>query len=508
MFLSTLVSAVVMCDAASTIQPYPLKTGPKAGTRSVPNTKVTKFGEIKKLTETIGNNGGVGGQETSIRPEPKVIGGNDADHGEYEYYVQLFYGKTGLLCGGSLIAPNVVLTAAHCFTEDLQYVSVGSYELALTYGVENGYSQHAGIADIAIHPSYDGYNSFEYDIMLLKLDESFTQFKPLSLNFDDSLPRVGDAVTVIGLGLTDAQDYDSVSNVLQELNLEIIPTEECFPPGSELNDIVNGETEFCASNPGKTGGQDSCLGEYNPNMRKTEVKLAPRLHFVFQYVYRCFPNLSDDSGGPIFSLDSSGEHIQMGVVSWGGYICAEPGEGGVYSRVSTSQDFILSAVCGEFGVEGSFCSNYTHSDSGIDSGSGSDNSDGGTESSTGGGCSGESSNGNTAEGMVSCSSFETYFIFKIRVDAYGSEVSWDLSDDQGYVIYSDSGFADGETRLYEGCLSQTASACYHLSIYDSYGDGMGYAYNDEDAYIGVIFGHSSFTEVPEYKSQFTLELCH
>ncbi|KAG7351396.1 secreted trypsin-like serine protease [Nitzschia inconspicua] len=474
-FQSTLVSAVVMlCDAASTIKQYPLKNGPKGETRSVPNTKVTKFGEIKKLTETKGYNGGVGGQETSIRPETKVIGGNDADHGEYEYYVQLFYGKTGLLCGGSLIAPNVVLTAAHCFTEDLQYVSVGSHELALTYGVENGYSQHAGIADIAIHPSYDGYNSFDYDIMLLKLDESLIQFKPLSLNFDNSLPQVGDAVTVIGLGLTDAQDYNSVSDILQELNLEIVPTEECFLPGSELNDVVNGDTEFCASSPGKTGGQDSCLG---------------------------------DSGGPVFSVDSSGEHIQMGVVSWGGYLCAEPGESGVYSRVSTSRDFILSAVCGEFGVECSFCSNYTDSGSGIDIGSDSDNSDGGTEGITEG-CSGGSSNENTAEGMASCSSSETYFIFKIKVDAYGSEVSWDLSDDQGYVIYSDSGFADGETRSYEGCLSQTASACYHLSIYDSYGDGMGYAYNDEDAFIGVIFGHSSFIDLPEYTSQFTLQLCH
>ncbi|KAG7340037.1 trypsin-like serine protease [Nitzschia inconspicua] len=472
-FLSTLLSAVVMRDAAAaaSIKPYPLETNGQNGeARRLSKKKVTNFGEIKALAETKGYNGGVGGQESSLRPQTKIVGGNDADYGEYEYYVQLFSGTTGLLCGGSLIAPNVVLTAAHCFTENLQYVSVGSDELALTYGVENGYSQHARITAIAIHPSYEGHNSLEYDIMLLKLDENLTQFKPLSLNFDDSLPRVGDAVTVIGLGMTDAQDQHSVPDTLQELTLEIVPSEECFPPGSILNDYVNGAVEFCASSPGKMGGKGHCFG---------------------------------DSGGPAFAVDSSGEHIQMGVVSWVGSLCAAPGDSSVYSRVSTSRDFISSVVCDAFRAEAPFCSMDTDSGSLSDTESDLDNSDGGTGSSPGG----ESNNGNT-EATASCSSSETYFFFEIKVDAYGSEVSWDLADAHGSVIYTDGGFADGETRAYEGCLSRTASACLYLSIYDSYGDGMGHADNGEGAYIGVIFGQSTYFDLPQYTSQFTFELCH
>ncbi|KAG7363908.1 trypsin domain lipoprotein [Nitzschia inconspicua] len=347
--LSTLVSAVVMRNAAAaaSIKPYPLEANNQnGGTRRFSKKKVTNFGKIEALAEAKRTKGGVDGQESSLRPQTKIVGGNDADYGEYEYYVQ---------CGSP---------AQQC---------VGSYELALTYGVESGYSQHARITAIAIHPSDEGHNSLEYDIMLLKLDENLTQFKPLSFNFDNSLPRVGDAVTVIGLGLTDAQNDHSVSDKLQELTLEIVPTEECFTPGSNLNDMVNEAVEFCASNPGKMGGQGSCNG---------------------------------DSGGPVYAVDSYGEHIQMGVVSWGGSLSAAPGESGVYSRVSTSRDFISSVVCDDFSAEAAFCSMDTDSGSVSDTESDFDNGDVGTESSPGG----ESNNGNS-EATASCSSLETYFYF-------------------------------------------------------------------------------------------------
>lgn len=41
---------------------------------------------------------------------PRIIGGDDADESRYPYFVFL---KRGNLCGGILIGPNLVLTAAH-----------------------------------------------------------------------------------------------------------------------------------------------------------------------------------------------------------------------------------------------------------------------------------------------------------------------------------------------------------------------------------------------------------
>jgi Trypsin len=215
-----------------------------------------------------------------------------------------------------------------------------------------------------------------------------------------------------------------------------------------------------------------------------------------------------DSGGPIFSIDSSGEHVQMGVVSWGGSPCAAPGESGVYSRISTSRDFILSAICDQFASDASFCGQYNDGgNTGGGTGTGDEDDNENSDNSGKDDCGGTTSDGG-ASGLTSCSSTETYLLFEIKVDSFGSEVSWDLVDDSGSEIYSDSGFADGEMRSYEGCLSRVNSACYYLSIYDSYGDGMGYPYDGESAYIGVVFGQSSYLDNPTYTSQFTHELCH
>jgi hypothetical protein len=52
---------------------------------------------------------------------------------------------------------------------------------------------------------------------------------------------------------------------------------------------------------------------------------------------------------------------------------------------------------------------------------------------------------------------------------------------------------------YEGCLSGTS--WYYLNVYDYFGDGMGYAYNGESAYYGVMFGSSSYLDNPTYTYQ-------
>lgn len=48
--------------------------------------------------------------------QPMIIGGADAVHGQFPWQVILFYEDIFFACGGSLIQPNWVLTAAHCVT--------------------------------------------------------------------------------------------------------------------------------------------------------------------------------------------------------------------------------------------------------------------------------------------------------------------------------------------------------------------------------------------------------
>ena len=92
-------------------------------------------------------------------------------------------------CGGSLIAPGVVLSAAHCAGNYVgSSVIVGGYQS----GQVTGNAEQVNVLEEAIHPNYSS-STLANDIMLLRLEEtvsmSNTNIK-LSVNEDSFLPRM------------------------------------------------------------------------------------------------------------------------------------------------------------------------------------------------------------------------------------------------------------------------------------------------------------------------------
>ena len=233
------------------------------------------------------------------RPDPRIIGGEPTDLGEYPFMVALLYEPIDgtdyqkQYCGGSLIAARWVLTAAHCveFLEsaDEVVVAVNRTNLDSTEGVR------VAVRAFYIHPDYDP-NLLSPDVALLELARPVQGIEPIGLAGpgDEVYETAGTLLTVIGWGNTVTTGHPNYPDALHELQVPVVSDAKCdFAYRGGLTE----ETQVCAG----ARKVDSCQG---------------------------------DSGGPLFATTASGDWIQVGVVSWG-FKCGKQHFPGVYSEVNS-----------------------------------------------------------------------------------------------------------------------------------------------------------------------------
>lgn len=228
--------------------------------------------------------------------ESRIVGGSAAERGEYPYFVS--WGG----CAASLIAEDVILSAAHCAGIRSDDVIVSAHQR--WWGQTSGDAESRTISERRIHPQYDA-GTFENDFLVMKLTEPITNIKPVSINRDERIPaNEGDTLTAIGFGAVFEGGWGP--RLLQEVDVQYVSQDQC---NLEYDGDIVENVMLCAGVPG--GGKDSCQG---------------------------------DSGGPLVIKSANGDDIQVGVVSWG-YGCGREEYSGVYSRISGAKEWIDKQVC-------------------------------------------------------------------------------------------------------------------------------------------------------------------
>ncbi len=240
------------------------------------------------------------------RARASVVGGYRADPAQWPFAVAIFR-KGHMHCSGSVIAPTKVLTAGHCvdgFNLANFQVIIGRPTLR-----DTAVGQSIGVTSGRVHPDFE--QTGLHDVAVLNLAQP-AGVPPVTLatpDINNATTAPGAQLQVAGFGATNPFGTH-LSGFLKTTTEQARPDSRCLKAYTQ--DLFAPESMICA------------LGAKRKKPGRFKIHTSA---------------CSGDSGGPLVAATSTGP-VEVGTVSYGGALCGLPSAPSVYSRVSSSLDFI------------------------------------------------------------------------------------------------------------------------------------------------------------------------
>ena len=224
--------------------------------------------------------------KTEARRQPRIVGGTAAPVDTFPFAVAIATPDRIAYCGGSIVGPRRVLTAAHCQVSAGDIVLVGSNDLRIARAVL--------VTEWRIHREFNE-RTLDHDIAMVVLGEVVAPAIALA---EPAL----NPTTAFAIGWGAIREGGPTTPLLQEVELPFVQWSTCRASYPDLTG-----RQLCAGRV--QGGADSCQG---------------------------------DSGGPLVVRGAA--LFQIGVVSYGEG-CARPGLPGVYTDLRAPEIRAWVSAC-------------------------------------------------------------------------------------------------------------------------------------------------------------------